>query len=147
MLRADGAQRPPPVPTRRRGRASPRGAAHGDRGRRADRLGRGERGYRRPHRRRRRDPARGLRRLPAIQHLMRAGLFSTPRPEPGHLLPAAGSAVLILVALPVFLLLDWPIVGWGLAALLWFFVHTIDVVLARVRRPTANLAGSAVQAF
>jgi hypothetical protein len=78
---------------------------------------------------------------------MRAGLFSTPRPEPGHLLPAVGSAVLILAALPVFLLLDWPIVGWALAALLWLFVHAIDVVLARVRRPTANLAGSAVQAF
>ena len=63
------------------------------------------------------------------------------------MLPAAGSAVLILAALPVFLLLDWPLVGWGLAALLWLFVHAIDIVLARVRRPTANLAGSAVQAF
>ena len=78
---------------------------------------------------------------------MRAGLFSTPRPEPGHLLPAVGSAVLILAALPVFLLLDWPIVGWALAALLWLFVHAIDLVLTRVRRPAANLAGSAVQAF
>ena len=76
---------------------------------------------------------------------MRAGLFSTPRPE--HFMPAAGSAVLILAALPVFLLLDWPIVGWALAAVLWLFVHAIDLVLARVRRPTANLAGSAVQAF
>jgi hypothetical protein len=78
---------------------------------------------------------------------MRAGLFSTPRPEPGHLLPAAGSALLVLVALPVFLLFDWPIIGWALAALLWVFVHAIDLVLARVRRPAANLAGSTVQAF
>jgi hypothetical protein len=78
---------------------------------------------------------------------MRAGLFSTPRPEPGHLLPAVGSALLLLAALPVFLVLSWPVVGWGLAALLWLFVHGIDVLLARVRRPTANLAGSAVQAF
>ena len=78
---------------------------------------------------------------------MRVGLFSTPRPEPGHFLPAAGSGVLLLAALPVFLLLDWPLVGWGLAVLLWVFVHALDLVLARVRRPTANLAGSAVQAF
>src|SRR5204863_4217358 len=53
----------------------------------------------------------------------------------------------LLAALPVFLLLDWPLVGWGLAVLLWVFVHALDLVLARVRNPTANLAGSAVQAF
>jgi hypothetical protein len=78
---------------------------------------------------------------------MRAGLFSTPRPEPGHLLPAAGSGVLLLAALPLFLLLDWPLVGWVLAVILWLFVHALDLVLARSRKPTANLAGSAVQAF
>ena len=69
------------------------------------------------------------------------GLFSTPRPEPGHLLPALGGAVLILAALPIFLLLGWPVSGWALAATLWVFVHGLDYVLARVRRP------SAVQAF
>ena len=78
---------------------------------------------------------------------MRAGLFSTPRPEPGHLLPAAGSALLLVAALPVFLLLGWPLIGWGLAVLLWLFVHGLDLVLTRVRKPTDNLAGSAVQAF
>ncbi len=78
---------------------------------------------------------------------MRAGLFSTPRPEPGRLLPAVGSGVLLMAALPVFLLLDWPLVGWVLAVVLWVFVHVLDLVLARVRKPTANLAGSAVQAF
>ena len=40
------------------------------------------------------------------------GLFSTPRPEPGHLVPALGGAALIVVALPVFLLLGWPVSGW-----------------------------------
>jgi hypothetical protein len=75
------------------------------------------------------------------------GLFSTPRPEPGHLVPALGGAALIVVALPVFLLLDWPVSGWALAAVLWVFVHGLDYVLARVRKPTANVAGSAVQAF
>jgi len=78
---------------------------------------------------------------------MRAGLFSTPRPEPGHFLPVVGSGVLLVAALPLFLLLGWPLLGWGLAVLLWVFVHALDLVLARARRPTANLAGSAVQAF
>ncbi len=75
------------------------------------------------------------------------GLFSTPRPEPGHWLPALGAAALIVAALPLFLLLDWPLTGWGLAAALWVFVHGLDLVLARARKPAANLAGSAVQAF
>jgi hypothetical protein len=75
------------------------------------------------------------------------GLFSTPRPEPGHILPAVGGAVLIVAALPLFLLLGWPVTGWALAAALWVFVHGLDLMLARVRKPTANVAGSAVQAF
>lgn len=78
---------------------------------------------------------------------MRAGLFSTPRPEPRHLLPAVGSGALLMAALPLFLLLDWPLVGWVLAVIIWLFVHALDLVLARVRKPTANLAGSAVHAF
>ena len=78
---------------------------------------------------------------------MRAGLFSTPRPEPRHLLPAAGSGLLLLAALPVFLLLDWPLVGWALALVLWVFVHALDLVLARSRRGADSLARSAVQAF
>jgi hypothetical protein len=75
------------------------------------------------------------------------GLFSTPRPEPGHVLPAVGAALLIVVALPVFLLLGWPVSGWALAAGLWLFVHGLDFMLTRSRKPAANLAGSAVQAF
>jgi hypothetical protein len=78
---------------------------------------------------------------------MRASLFSTPRPEPGHLLPAVGSGLLVLAALPLFLVLGWPVVGWALALFLWLFVHGLDFVLARGRKPTVNLAGSAVQAF
>ena len=75
------------------------------------------------------------------------GLFSTPRPEPGHLLPAVGAGLLIVAALPLFLLLGWPVTGWGLAAGLWLFVHGLDFMLARGRGGAANLAGSAVQAF
>jgi hypothetical protein len=76
-----------------------------------------------------------------------SALFSTPRPEPNHVLPALGSAVVILVALPVFLLAGWRLAGWGIAAVLWVAVHLIDVVLHRTRGDTGNLAASGVQAF
>jgi len=76
-----------------------------------------------------------------------SALFSTPRPEPNHLLPALGGAVIVLLALPVFLLAGWSLAGWGLAAVLWVAVHLIDVVLHRTRGDTGNLAASGVQAF
>jgi len=78
---------------------------------------------------------------------MPSALFSTPRPEPGHLLPALGGGVLVLLALPVFLLAGWSVAGWGLAAVLWVAVHGIDLVLRRTKAHTGNLAGGGVQAF
>ena len=77
---------------------------------------------------------------------MRAGLFA-PRPEPGHALPAAGGALVLALALPVFLLADWNLAGWGLAAVLWVAVHGLDLVLTRARTRASNLAASGVQAF
>jgi hypothetical protein len=78
---------------------------------------------------------------------MPSALFSTPRPEPGHLLPALGGAAIILLALPVFLLAGWSLAGWGLAAVLWVAVHAIDLLLRRTKGQTGNLAASGVQAF
>jgi hypothetical protein len=78
---------------------------------------------------------------------MLGALFSTPRPEPGHLLPAAGSAVVIALALPVFLLSGWSVAGWALAAVLWLAVHALDVVLQRARAQGNGRAASGVQAF
>jgi hypothetical protein len=74
-------------------------------------------------------------------------LFSTPRPEPGHLIPALGGALLIVLALPVFLIFDLSIAGWSLAAVLWVAVHGIDLILKQTRSRTGNLAASGVQAF
>jgi hypothetical protein len=78
---------------------------------------------------------------------MRTGLIATPRPEPGHLLPALSGSVLILFALPLFLILDWDVSAWALAAVLWAAVHALDYVLRRVRKDTGNLAASGMQAF
>jgi hypothetical protein len=62
---------------------------------------------------------------------MPSALF-TPRPEPGHLLPALAGGVVLLVALPVFLVAGWPIAGWALASVLYVAVHALDVILARL---------------
>jgi hypothetical protein len=74
-------------------------------------------------------------------------LFSQPRPEPNHLLPAASGTIALALALPVFLVVGWPLGGWGLAAVLWIAVHAIDVFLVQARKRTGNLAASGVQAF
>jgi hypothetical protein len=74
--------------------------------------------------------------------------FSTPRNEPGHVLPAAGGTVVLLLALPIYALLGWNIAGWGLATVLWLGLHGLDYVLARVRKPQpSGGAGAGVQAF
>lgn len=78
---------------------------------------------------------------------MRSGLLTTPRPEPGHLLPAVAGSLVILCALPLFLVLGWSISAWALAAVLWFSIHALDFVLRRARRDTGNLAASGMQAF
>ena len=78
---------------------------------------------------------------------MPSALFSTPRPEPSHLLPALGSALVLALALPVFLLAGWSLAGWALAAVLWVAVHAIDVLLRRSRAGAGSLAAGGVQAF
>jgi hypothetical protein len=73
-------------------------------------------------------------------------LFSTPRPEPNHLLPALGGTLVVFLALPVFLLGGWSLAGWALALVVWVATHAIDVLLNRTRGQTDNVA-SGVQAF
>jgi hypothetical protein len=74
-------------------------------------------------------------------------MFATPRPAPGRLLPAAGGAIVVLLALPIFLLAGWDLAGWALGAVLWFGLEAIELVLTRLRERTANVAASAVLAF
>src|SRR5919198_476273 len=58
-----------------------------------------------------------------------------------------GAALVLLLAQPVFLLAGWSLAGWALGALLWTALEAIEVVLARFRRRTGNVAASAVLAF
>jgi hypothetical protein len=78
---------------------------------------------------------------------MGAGIFTTPRPVPGRLLPALGGALVLLVALPVFLLADWRIAGWGLGAVLWAAMQAVNFLLARLKERAGNLAAAGVQGF
>ena len=59
-------------------------------------------------------------------------LFSTPRSEPNHVLPAAGGTLVLLLLLPVVALLGWSVAGWALAAVLWSGLHALDYLLGRV---------------
>src|ERR1043166_4130838 len=118
MLRVDGASAQPRHSVRGGRRCTHRDAVRlrrrRARNRVAGRLGRN----RDPRRRRDRLAARGLHRLPALPGplLMRSGLLSTPRPEPGHLLPALAGSLVIIFALPLFLILGWRFSAWALAA-------------------------------
>jgi hypothetical protein len=79
---------------------------------------------------------------------MLGSVFSTPRDEPNHLLPAACGTVVLLLLLPIFLILDWNIAGWGLAAVLWLGLHGIDFLLVRLRNDRdGGVANSGMQAF
>jgi hypothetical protein len=78
---------------------------------------------------------------------MRAGIFATPRPVPGRLLPALGGLLVLLLALAVFLVADWDVAGWALGAVLWVGLEAIELLLVQVRGRTGNLASSALLAF
>jgi hypothetical protein len=78
---------------------------------------------------------------------MRAGLFATPRPVPERLLPIAGGALVLLIALPVFLIAGWRIGGWAIGAVLWAGMQAINLLVARMKRRTGNLAAAGVQGF
>jgi hypothetical protein len=75
-------------------------------------------------------------------------LFSTPRAEPNHVLPAGGGTLVLLLMLPVVALLGWSIEGWALAAVLWSGLHALDYFLGRVRQNQhGGEANPAMQGF
>ena len=78
---------------------------------------------------------------------MRSALFAPGRPVPGRLFPALGAALVLALALPVFLVAGWPLGGWALAALLWVGLEAVELLLTRAGARAGNLAASGVQAF
>jgi hypothetical protein len=78
---------------------------------------------------------------------MRDGIFATPRPVPGRLIPSLGGLLILLLALPVFLLAGWDLSGWALGAILWAGVEAVDFLLTRARSRSSGVASAAVLAF
>lgn len=78
---------------------------------------------------------------------MRTTTLGAPRAVPSRLLPVAAGAGVIVLALPVFLVADWPFAGWVVAAVVWLGVQGLGLLLARVRPSPDNLAASSVLAF
>jgi hypothetical protein len=80
--------------------------------------------------------------------LTRVGILGAPRaiPQQRWLGPAAG-ALVVAVALPLFLVAGWPFAGWIVAALLWAGAQALGLLLARVTPSPENVAASGVLAF
>jgi hypothetical protein len=79
--------------------------------------------------------------------LTRVGILGAPRPVPRNWTGPLGGALLIALALPVFLLAGWRLSGWGIAAVLWLGVQGFGLLLARVRPSADRLAASGALAF
>ena len=77
----------------------------------------------------------------------RIGIFGSPRPMPGKFLPVAAAGAVVLLALPIFLVVGWPIGAWGLAAVLFAGSQGLSLLLNRLGIGTDKLAQSGVMAF
>jgi hypothetical protein len=73
--------------------------------------------------------------------------WTDPRTAPPALLPALAGAVVVLIALPIFLIAGWRVEGWALGAVLWFGSEAFGAILNRMRARTGNLAAAGVVAF
>ena len=73
--------------------------------------------------------------------------WTQPRVAPPALLPAAVGAIVIVVALPIFVIAGWRVSGWALGAVLWLGSEAIGVVVQRLRARTGNLAAAGVAGY
>jgi hypothetical protein len=78
---------------------------------------------------------------------MRGGILATPRPVPGRLIPLAGGGLVLLLALPVFLIAGWPVSGWALGAFLWGSMQAINFLVSRMQRRASSVAAAGMQGF
>jgi hypothetical protein len=73
--------------------------------------------------------------------------WTEPRTAPPRLLPAIAGAIVVALALPIFLIAGWRVSGWALGAVLWFGSEAFGLLLTRLRTRTGNLAAAGVAAF
>lgn len=77
---------------------------------------------------------------------MSAGTFTTPRPAPSILMPIAAGTGVIALALPIYLIADWRLAAWALAATLWAGSQALAYLLTRLRT-RGDLVASGVAGF
>jgi hypothetical protein len=73
--------------------------------------------------------------------------WTQPRVAPPTLLPAVAGAIVLAVALPLFLLAGWPVQGWAIGTVLWLGSEALGWILTRLQQRTGNLAAAGVVAF
>jgi hypothetical protein len=76
---------------------------------------------------------------------MTTGVFTTPRPIPGRLVPALAGSAVIALALPVFAVAGWPLAGWAFAAVLWAAAQVFAWLLTRLSLDAGNLAAAGMR--
>ena len=75
------------------------------------------------------------------------GTVLSPRPLPDRRLPVVAGGAIVALALPVFVLADWPLEGWALGAGLWVASRLLDAIFTRVGIGEPTLRGSGLIAF
>ncbi|HZU20613.1 MAG TPA: hypothetical protein VE982_05310 [Gaiellaceae bacterium] len=55
--------------------------------------------------------------------------------------------MVVVLALPVFLIAGWRVSGWALGAVLWIGAEAFGALLTRLHTRTGNLAAAGVVAF
>ena len=73
--------------------------------------------------------------------------WTQPRTAPPTLLPSIAGAIVVGLALPIFLLAGWRVTGWAIGAVLWAGSEALGALLTRLRTRTGNLAAAGVVAF
>ena len=66
---------------------------------------------------------------------------------PSRKWPTLAAALVLILALPFFLIAGWPVVAWGLAAALWAVVEAINLVATRLASRQDSLRAAGLSGF
>ena len=76
--------------------------------------------------------------------MTRIGILASRVRSRGGWTARSAAALVILLALPVFLLAGWSLTGWAIAAVLWLGVQAFGLLLGRLKPSPDNVAASGV---
>ncbi len=79
--------------------------------------------------------------------MTRVGILGAPRPVPRTWVGPLAGALVVALALPVFVLAGWRLSGWAIAAVLWVGVQAFGLLLTSVKPAPDRLAASGALAF